>query len=170
MNISRKVVLPALGITIIGGGLALGLTQVHAQTSTPFSGLVQFLAQKFNLDQTKVQDAVNEYHTQQKQTMLQNMQAKLDTYLTGLVTQGKITNDQKTAIESEIKSLQSKYGPGTQQNLTPEQRRTNMQTMQTEWQNWLKSQNLDQSVIGPVFGWGRGPKMGMGRGMRDLDD
>ena len=157
---ASSVVLPAYASTSSGGG------------GNFFSGLIQFISQKFGLDQTQVKTAVQSYKQQQKanrptpsasqsaamQQKMQDMQKKrLDT----LVTQGKITSDQETAIITELNALHTKYL--TTSGQTRQQMQTNMKNMQTDWQTWAKANNIDPTLInpGPGFG-GRGGPGGWG--------
>lgn len=149
--------------------------QAHAQgmtnTTHPnfFQGIIDFIAQKFGLDKTQVQSAVNDYRSQQKAntprpTMSpEDVAAREKTRLDQLVKDGKITSSQETAILSELATLRVKYNPDSMRNLSPQDRRTKMQQMRDEIINWAKSQGIDSSYVmsfGPMGG------MGFGKGMR----
>ncbi len=154
--IAKKIIIPALAITITGAAL-LGAGQIaHAQSGTPFySGLVQEIAQKFGLDQSKVQSVVDDFRQQKKATMQQNMQDRLQKRLDAAVAAGKITSDQEKAILTEIATLQRKYNSASLKNMTPDQRRQSFQQMQSDIQSWAKSQGIDPSYL--MIG-----RMGMG--------
>ena len=79
-----------------------------------------------------------------------------------LVTQGKITGDQENAIIAIL----AKYPQDP--NATPEQRETQMTSMQNELKTWAASQKLDLNSILPMFGFGkgRGGQRGEERGER----
>jgi hypothetical protein len=132
----------------------------NAQSANPLSGLVQMIAQKFNLDQGQVQTVVDQFRTQQKQTMMQNMQKREDNRLAGLVTSGKITDTQKQAIITELAALKIKYNPENFKNLSAADRKTQRQNEQNELKVWAQSQGIDIKLIQPGFGMGFG-----GRGM-----
>lgn len=124
-----------------------------------FSGLVSFISQKFGLEKSQVQTAVNEYKTQQKGKMVQNMEDREKKRLDTLVSQGKITSEQETAIINELKSLKTKYKIGVKDsNQTPEERASNVQSFQNDLKTWAASQNIDVSLIMPIGGM-------MGKGM-----
>ena len=123
-----------------------------------FTGLIQFIAQKFGLDQNQVQSAVNDYKNQQKANMQQNMQNREKSRLDSLVSQGKITNDQETAILSELQILHNKYNSANLKNLTPTQRQQQFQQLQSGLKSWAQSQGIDPSYVMPF-----GRRMGMSR-------
>lgn len=152
---------------IIGSAL-IGPRQAHAQdTSNPkatfFEGLVQMIAQKFNLDKNKVQSVVNEYQDQQKSKMSENLQEREDNRLSQLVKEGKITSAQKVAIEKELATLKSKYNFQNLKNLTPAERKTQMQNFQNELKTWAESQGINLAYVGR-FGFGMGMRGGMHKG------
>ena len=159
--ISKNKVLTAILVTVIGT-FSLGVTQVHAQANTnPFSGLIQFISQKFGLDQGKVQTAVTDYKNTQKQQFKQTQQQNEKNRLDTLVKQGKITSNQEQAIITELTVLNTKYNPANFNNLTAAQRKQQRTDEQTEVNAWAKSQNIDPKYILPGFGRGfRGMHMG----------
>lgn len=143
--------------------------QAHAQGTGNdgkdfFSGLVEMLASKFHLDKNEVKTAITDYHTQHKQKMLETMQKRQEDRLTQLVKDGKITDAQKQAILTELKTLKDKYGPDKLKDLTPDQRRQQMQNMKQELDAWVKAQGIDPSYIMLHFGMGgmRGIHRGLG--------
>lgn len=138
----KKILLPVLISIFAVGVLTLSVSRVHAATNTtPFSGLIQKLATKFNLKTADVQSVFDEYKNEEDQSRTTMMQQREETYLTGLVSQGKITADQKTAIIAEIAALKAKNSPST---------------YRSDFEAWLKTQNIDSSLIQLGFGMGRG--------------
>jgi hypothetical protein len=134
--LSKKIILPAALITVVGGGLILGVKQVSAQIGqNPFTGLVQYLSQKFGLNQSEVQSAVSDY---QKQQMQNREQTRLDK----LVSNGKITSAQEQAIIAELAALKTKYTPADFKN------------EQAELKSWAQSQGIDPTLVIPGFGMG----------------
>ena len=125
--IHKNLLIPV--VTLIGVGIVgttiLGARSANAQTKgTFFSGLAQAIAQKFNLNQADVQTVIDQYGQTQRQTMLK-------TRLDKLVADTKITPDQETAIINELATKPSR----------------------TDFEAWLKSQNLDPKTLG-FFGFG----------------
>jgi hypothetical protein len=175
----KKMMVSVIAVVIMGGTL-LVVPQAHAQGTTPdnhpgfFQGLMQFIEQKFGLDKTQVQNAVNEYKQQRKATMTPkptmspaDMQAHEKTRLDKLVTDGKITAAQEKAIMDELAALHTKYNPESMKDATPEQRKTQMDAMQAETQAWAKAQGIDLKYVMQNFMGGRGgPGKGHGMMMR----
>jgi uncharacterized protein YjaZ len=147
--LSKRIIIP-VAVAAIGTAGLIGTGVVFAQTN-PQNGLAQAIASHFNLDQTQVQQFIADFREQK-------MQGMEDQRLTNLVSQGKITNDQKTAIENEITSLKSKYLSNLQ-NMTPDQRRQAMQSFRTDFEAWLKSQNINLNFGHAFYMGGKGGRM-----------
>ena len=92
--------------------------------------------------------------------MMQNRQDREKKRLDDLVSQGKITSEQETAIINELKSLKDKYKLGQNTQETLEQRKADMESFQKDLKAWADSQKIDIKLIEP-FG---GPMMGRGMG------
>lgn len=159
MNLSKKSVMPVLVIPVLLiSALSLSKPAFAADTSTTtqsggvFSGLLQFISQKFGLDQTQVKTAVQDYKTTNKQKIADNMQKREDNRLAALVKAGKITDAQKQAIITELGVLQSKYNPDSFKNLTPDQRKQKFTDEQNEIKSWAQSQGIDPKYVLPGFG------------------
>lgn len=108
-------VLALVGFVSILGINAKGIKAAETKTD-PFSGIVQAVAQKFNLDQAQVKTVVDDYQTQQRADMEAKMAADQENRLTQAVTDGKITADQKQKIideRNQIKSWSSSTGIDT---------------------------------------------------------
>lgn len=159
--ISKKILLPALAVVVIGGATVWGTTIVHAQTTNPFSDLVDRIAQKFGLDKTQVQSVFDQYRSDKRQQMITTMQQREKTRLDDLVKNGKITSAQEQAILDEQTALKNKYNPSTGNQLTPEQRKQQFESMQNDIKTWATSQGIDPSYVLP--GFGKGGRKGMGR-------
>jgi phosphoribosylformylglycinamidine (FGAM) synthase-like enzyme len=152
--ISKKLIFPALIVIAAGGIVAIRPMITSAQTANPLSGLVQMIAQKFNLDQTQVQTVVDQYRTQQKQTVQQSMEQRQKQRLDQLVTQGKITSAQEQAIITELAALKTKYNPANFKSLSAADRKTQMQNEQNELKAWAQANGVDPTLIMPGFGMG----------------
>lgn len=129
-----------------------------------FQGLISFISQKFGLDKTQVQTAINDYKTQNKPTPKPTLtpdqiQAQEKTRLDKLVSTGKITSAQETLILAELTALRAKYDPAVFKNLTAAQRKQQLQAEQAEIKTWASANGIDPKYVMPGFGLGR---MGMG--------
>lgn len=160
--LTKRLLLPAVAIVLLGTA-TLGIVNAHAQenTSTPFSGLAEAIAQKFNLNQSDVQSVVTDWHTKQHAKMEQQMQQRLSQKLDDAVKEGKLTTAQKQAILDKMSQLQTERQNTDLKSLTEEERRTQMEQKRTELENWAKSQGIDTSLL-PMFFRGPGHMRGMG--------
>jgi hypothetical protein len=170
--LSKKIFIPLVVLTFISTMLFV-VPVTHAQGSTSntqgnfFQGFVQFFAQKFGLDKTQVQSAVNDYRTQIRPKITprptpsaQDIQNREKSKLDKLVSQNKITAVQEQLILDELSALHSKYNFN---NLTPDQRRTKMQEMLNELKTWAQSQRINQGYVLPLIGMRGGLRGGMKR-------
>jgi len=159
--ISKKIILPALGIAI-AGGMILGTQRIYAQqkSNNSFSGLIQAIAQKFNLDQTAVKSVFEQYQQEKQANRKNQMQQRLSGILDQEVKDGRIKNDQKQAIINELNQIKTKYKDQITKDTTVEQRKQIMQKEQEELKSWASSQGIDLTLIP---GYGRKDMHGGGR-------
>ena len=169
MNNHIKLTRTLATVATVGMLLAMA-APAFAQTTTSqshpgfFQGLIQFIEQKFGLDKNQVQSAVQQYQSQRnatitpRPTMTQQQMSDMEkSRLDKLVASNTITSDQETAILGELSSEQSKYNL---QSDTPQQRRTDMQSMQSDLKTWAA-----QNSINPMYVMAFGSGM-RGRGMQ----
>ena len=148
-------IIPVLGAVALGATM-FGVTQVRAQGTNMYTGLVQAIAQKFNLDQTQVQSVVDQYRQTQQGAMQQKMQQNEQTRLDTLVSQGKITAAQKQAILDEEAKLKTEYSPASFKTMTADQRKQAMTAEQAEIKAWAQAQGIDATYLHMGFGMRRG--------------
>lgn len=174
--LQKKIIIPLATLVLVGGTLFV-TPSAYAQTQTQtvekdtfFSGLVQFISDKLGVDKAKVQSAVDEYAQQHKGEMKfhhvmnqDEMKKKNEQRLDALVSAGKITADQKTAILKKLDEVHAKYNPESMKDKSPEEMKSQMDAMQAELKAWAKDQGIDESYV-MSFG-GRGGKMMRGHGM-----
>lgn len=124
--------------------------------NSPFSGLAQAIAQKFNLNQSDVQSVISQYMTTQqanwKNSMKGNRQKWLASRLTSEVNADKITSSQASAITTELSTLQGQFPMSSFKGMTNSQRQSQFQTEMTDLKNWASAQNINLSLI--PFGLG----------------
>jgi hypothetical protein len=167
----QKITIALVLITILTTALFVAPSALAQTTSTAnnkpnfFQGLITYIEQKFGLNKDQVTAAVNDYKNQVKATITprptmtpDQIQAQEKTRLDKLVTAGKITLTQETAILNELATLRTKYNLS---GLTGTQRKTQMQAMQTELKTWATSNNINLALI-PMFGGMGGPRGIMG--------
>lgn len=80
---------------------------------------------------------------------LQNHQTHLDSRLTALVSEGKITADQKKLIEDKFKSLFEKKQQlkSDWKNKTRDERRAEREKEMADLQSWAKENGIDLKLI-----------------------
>jgi len=140
---NKKIWIPVLTIIVAGSVLFGTTTAVFAQTGkTPFGGLAQALATKFNLNQADVQSFLTTYMQQNRQQGQKNRYDQL-------VSQGKITSAQETAILSELATLKGQTDPGSMKNMTQAQRQQAFQTQKDTLTAWAKAQGIDPQYVLP---------------------
>lgn len=156
---TKRILVPALIVAALGAGAIFKVSLTEA-AANPRTDMIQYLAQKLGLDQSKVQSAFDSYHSEQRAARQQQMTDRLTTYLDGLVKQGKITEAQKTAILAKHSELQQIHETTDWSTKTPEERRTAMEKQRADLEAWAKKEGIDISFL--QFGFGG---RGMGKGM-----
>lgn len=158
--IRKQIVLPILTAGVISAAVFGGSQIASAESNGQIPSLAQMIAQKFNLDQGKVQAVVDQYRQEQQTNRQQTMQTKVEDRLNRAVSQGKITTAQKQAILDELAKIKSEYNPQSFKNMTADQRRQTLEKEQAEIKSWAKSQGIDPSYLKQGFGIGRGGHWG----------
>lgn len=134
---------------IIGiGGLSLA-NRASADTTHPHESIIERLAAKFNLNKSDMESVFDE----ERKAHQTEMSAKLEERLAQAVTDGKITEAQKALILEKHQELQSQRESEreTWQNMTREERRTEMQKRHDELNAWLEANNIPTDLF-PEFG------------------
>lgn len=152
----------AAAIIAVVGASIIGASTVSAQdTDTNKVSMVKQLAQKLGIEESKIQTAMDSIHADRQAEMQKQMEARL----IQAVTDGKITEQQKQLILKKHQEIQAEREANreTIKNLTPEQRRAEMQEHKSEMEAWAKENGIDMSLF---FG-GMGSKGGM-RGFRHM--
>ncbi|MBI5044426.1 MAG: hypothetical protein HZC02_00690 [Candidatus Levybacteria bacterium] len=146
-------------ITILGTGLFLSRPVFADDTAIdPVSSLVQKLADRFGLNKSDVKAVFDEH----KKEMVDKMQDKNEERLSQLVTEGKITVEQKTLILNKMKELQDRREASKDsfKDLSADERKAKMQEQKTALENWAKENGIDLKYLMPFGhkGFGRMPK------------
>ena len=139
-------------VSVLSGGLVVA-TNAFAQTSgtTSVPSLVQEIADKFHLNTSDVQSVF----TQHRQERLSKMELNYETYLQNLVNAGKITDAQKQLILNKHDDLLKQMQSDMQnfKNLTPAERKAQVQTTKQDIETWAKQNNINPKYLRP-FGPG----------------
>jgi len=148
----KRIFLPtvfALSILVIG---ILSSNSVSAQQNYP--SVVTKIAQRFNLKVGDVQEVFDEERDARRAEMFARFSERLDE----LVSLGEITASQKEAILDKHEEMQEKMDE--LMGLSYDERKEKMRSIREEFTNWLKSEGLENLVIGRLHGFGKGFGMG----------
>lgn len=135
---------------IVGiGGLSLANRASADTANSPHESLIERIASKFNLNKSDVENVFNE----DRKAHQAEMTAKFEERLTQAVTDGKITEEQKTLILQKHKELQTERESDREnwKNMTREERQTEMQKRHDELKAWLEANNIPTDLF-PNFG------------------
>jgi len=148
MAISKKSMLALGAVTTIGLGSLAGVTIVSAHS---FGGesLAEKFATRFNLSQDEVQTFLDE----EKETHKADMHQKFEERLNQAVSDGELTEDQKSKILAKHEELKSFHE--SLEGKTHEERREAMQTKHDEVQSWAEENDIPLELVRP-FGGGHG--------------
>ncbi len=142
-------------LTILGGSMiAVRPAQAFFGSDNGQDTMVKELATQLGVSEDKVKSAMDTIHQKHEQEREQKMQEKLDS----LVSQGKITAEQKTAFVAKLAEHKKQMDAiRDDSSLTDEQRREKMKTLHDELKQWLTDQGLsDIGIMGGKFGHVRG--------------
>ncbi len=159
-NINKKKMLfPVMALAVLAGGL-LTVTGASAQnSSTKHDAIVQKIADKFGLNKDEVQKVFDEEHTARQAEMETKNAQRLDT----LVSEGKITEAQKTLIINKQKELREKHqaNRGNFEGKTPEEMITQMEAERIALEAWAKENGITTEYLtGNKFMKIGGPRRG----------
>ncbi len=163
MNISKTISTVGIGAGIIVGSmLAVNAASAHnaGGTDEKQAERVSELAERFNLDENELKT----YFEEQKAEHEAEHQQKQEERLASLVAEGKLTQAQADALKAKREEMKASFEAAKDQNLTREERRTQMKQNRDDFKTWADSQGIDLEVIHPEDGPGEG-KMGPRDGM-----
>lgn len=144
-----KIVLFA-AVTILGTAV-LGVNIVKAdESSDRHSTIISKLVAKFGLNQADV-EAVFEEERGERQAQ---MQVKKTERLNQLVADGKLTEDQKNLLITKQEEMKGQFEG--MRDLSPEERKAQMEAHRDEMHNWAEANGIDLEAIGPLGGFGKG--------------
>jgi len=140
---SRRLILAAAIIASLGvGAIGVGTTlAAQPQIENHMNGLVEAIAEEFNLKVADVQAVFDE----QRQQMETDREAKETERLAQDVTDGKITQEQADAIVA--KREEKKSFRETLASLDEATRQETMKTKMDEFKQWVKDNNLPKNYF-----------------------
>jgi hypothetical protein len=153
-KIVSYIVIPVLGLAILGGSVALAASNTKGSVMT---NIVAAISQKFNLNSTDVQAVVDQTMANQKASMQADQTKKFTDRINQAVTDKKLTQDQADKIIAKRTELQA--ANLALKDKTPAERQAAMKTQMTALKQWATDNNIPQGYL--MFG---GPRMGGGRG------
>lgn len=147
--------------SILSAGVYAQMPQ-PAQDRPFYAGLIDRISSAFNLDKSKVQTVVDQWHVEKKTQMNQKMEDKMTARLNRAVAEGALTEAQKTALLNKLKEERAALGRDVLKNMSPEQRRAALDQRRSELEKWAQSQGIDPSFLrlGIKMGYGQGSSMG----------
>jgi hypothetical protein len=163
MTMKKKHLMGLATVAILTGSI-FSATRVSAQNdltqNTPMSSLVQKLADKFGLSRDEVQAVFDEEHASREA----ERETRYHEKLTQLVSDGKITEDQKKLILAKHNEMMERHQSDRDSldSSTLQERKTKMQEERAALEDWAKTNNIDvQYLMGMWGGKGHGRHMKM---------
>jgi hypothetical protein len=153
MNIKKPLLIAGAVATLGVASTAAGV-QAVTNTGSDQSGIVDKIAQKFNLNKDEVQKVFDE----DRATHEAQHQSRMEERLSQAVKDGKLTEDQKTKILAKLTELKASMESEREnfKNMTDEERKTHMEQKRTELETWAKENNIPTDYL-HFIGHGGGP-------------
>lgn len=147
----KKIIIPAITI-LTAGALFFGINSTLAQTEDGQT-FASKLAAKLGLEESKVKSALDELHEERHTVMEQ----KAEERLSQLVTEGKLTKEQKDKILAKQKELYQMHDENKDElkDKTPQERKELMNKKREELEAWAKENGIDiKYLLNPLRGHG----------------
>ena len=155
-KVSPSIIVPVVAMAVVGAGI-YGVSRAAADSKDGKSSIVQEIADAFHLDKSKVQAVFNKH----KAEMHADRESHYEERLTRAVTDGKLTDSQKTLILAEHKKLVAELE--ALRDSQPSDPKAEFEKIRQEGLDWAKVNNIDAKWL--MLGGG-GPRHGFGmRGM-----
>ena len=145
----KELTVTAVALAVAGVGF-FGISQSFAQDAAESDTIVQKMVARFNLNQADVQKVFDEHRSGK----IAKYRAGMEEHLSRLVTEGKLTEEQKKLLSDKMNQMHESKRTQKERfkNLTPVQKREQMDSKRQEFDLWLKQNGIDPSVIGPMDG------------------
>jgi hypothetical protein len=146
----KKQLLVAGAIASVGAAGLAGNQLAMAKSNPQSNPLAAKIAQKFNLNQSDVQDVFDE----ERQAMETKHEARIEQKLSQAVTDGKLTADQKSTIIAKLKAMNTEMVANheTMKYKTSIERKAQREAKRTELQQWAKDNNIPAGCLHFVYG------------------
>ncbi len=153
MHIEKKYFLPVVALTVLSGATVFGANVASAHGQVDGDTLVEKLAAKFNVKTEDVQAVFDENRQEHEAERAKKQEA----HLTQLVTDGKLTEDQKNALVAKRQEMEAKRDSMREslKDATKEERKAAREQHRAEMDQWFKDQGIDRSVLHPADDDGR---------------
>lgn len=140
--------------------LGLGGASIASAATSGHDGLIDKIATKFNLKKEDVKALFEEDRAARDAERT----AEVETQLAKLVTDGKITAEQKDKLTSKRKELeaQREADRASMDGKTDEERKAAMEVKRTEIDKWASDNGIDKQYLRYLMGGGRGGHGGHG--------
>ncbi|MCA9348560.1 hypothetical protein KC878_00210 [Candidatus Saccharibacteria bacterium] len=137
--VAGGIALATIGLSLLSFGAA------YAHQANVGNNLASKFAERFNLDETEVQQFLDEQHA----TNEADREQAMSDHLQSLVDDGTLTTEQKTALETKLEAIRNERETLRNQDLTPQQRHDKMQSAREDLEAWANEQGIDLDVIHP---------------------
>lgn len=170
MTIKKPLLIAGIATTIAVASVAGASAANNSGNTNPRDNLINKIAKKFNLKPAEVKAVFEQEHSERQAKADQNVETKL----TQLVKDGKITEDQKSAILAKRAELKKdmEANRDSMKDKTPAERKALMDQKKADLEAWAKDNNIPTEYIHFVFGHvpgGHGQRGPGGRGHMDND-
>ncbi len=162
MTINKPLLIAGVATTLAIASVA-GASAANSSTTNPQDNLINKIAKKFNLKPADVKAVFEQDRSEHEAAMNQKVEDKLNQ----LVKDGKLTEQQKTAIlakRDEIKK-DMQANRDSMKDKTPAERKALMDQKKSELDQWAKDNNIPTEYLHFVFGHGPGGRGPGGHGM-----
>lgn len=162
-KLRKKIAVSALSLAAVLTLVGVGISKADFNgKGGPDNSLIQALVEKFNLNQSDVEDVFNQH----QEEMRKEGQARSEERLNQAVTDGKLTEEQKNLILQKREEMRNEDHEDIS-NLSFEERRQLREEHREEMENWAEDNGIDMGYLhfkmGPDHGdGGFGPRDGSG--------
>jgi len=165
---NKKLLIPGLAVaSVIAAGVVLN-TSVYADSESSFPPRIQEMVERFNLDESEVENFLNEKH----QERMAEREAEVESKLNDAVSEGTITEDQKALILAKME--ENRTNKEDMRDLSREEKQEQAQTHREDMQTWAEQNGIDLEDLnlgrrGTMEGQGKRGDAGRGMGSPETE-